>query len=263
MREGRAVFWNGVAVAALCGVGIAHAHAVEHPWKITITQSGGIASHVSRVSLDDHGILEFPLWTGDEMITVRRQQQPADVAAVEAELATLPLSGSPQPPPPPPGCCDQPWIQLTVEIGGRSYPLPPARLNALLIGMRAAASPQPDLDRARDAFWAKVGPFDPGKVLHVTEESCTDAAGKHHPQQQGEWTRRGHSNTFDLFYPAFAGHREIRDTLTLDSVVHDTVNLTRVGTGQQYQGRRIATNDESFDGSITPPGCHFTSIIER
>jgi hypothetical protein len=126
-----------------------------------------------------------------------------------------------------------------------------------------AASPQPELDRARDAFWAKVGPFDPGKVLHVTEELCSDDAGKHHPQLQGNWTRRGRTNTFDLVYPATAGHREVRDTLTLDSVVRETVTLTRVGTGQQYKGWRSATNDQSFDGSITPPGCHFTSTIER
>ena len=76
-------------------------------------------------------------------------------------------------------------------------------------------------------------------------------------------TRRGRTNTFDLVYPATGSHREIRDTLTLDSVLHDTVTLTRAGTGQHYTGTRIATNDRSFDGDITPAGCRFRSVIER
>jgi len=263
MRARRAGWWNAVMVAVVSVVGIARAHAVEHPWKVTVTRSGGFAGGVTSATLDDHGVLVFPVWTGDEMITVRRQQQPSEVAAVETELATIPLSGRPQPPPPGPGCCDQVSIGLAVEVGGRTYPLPAARLYNLVMAMRSAASTQPELDRARDAFWAKVGPFDPGKALHVTEELCTDDAGKRHPQLQGNWTRRGRTNTFDLVYPATANHREIRDTLTLDSVVHETVMLTRVGTGQHYKGWRIATNDQSFDGYITPPGCHFSSVIER
>jgi hypothetical protein len=263
MRARRAGWWNTVVLALLSAASIARAHPVEHPWKVTASETGGFVANVTAGTLDDHGMLEMPVWTQDEMITVRRQQKPADVAAVEAELATLPLTGPPQPPPPGPGCCDQPSSALTVEVGGRKYPLPPGRLHLLIMAMVRATSTQPDVDRARDAFWAKVGPFDPGKVLHVTEELCTDDAGKHHPQLQGNWTRRGRTNTFDLVYPATDSHREIRDTLALDSVVHDTVMLTRVGTWQHYKGWRIATNDKSFDGYITPPGCHFTSVIER
>jgi len=62
------------------------------PWKVTVSRSGGIAGGITSATLDDRGMLVFPVWTGDEMITVHRQQQPADVAAIEAELATPSLS---------------------------------------------------------------------------------------------------------------------------------------------------------------------------
>jgi hypothetical protein len=263
MRVHRAGGRSIAMAAVLLCVSIAHAHPVEHPWKVTVSRSGGIAGIRTSAALDDSGMLVFPVWTGDEMITVRRQQKPEDIAAVEAELAMLPLSGPAQPPPPGPGCCDQFSDGLVVEVQGRAYPLPPARLYNLVMAMRSAAWTMADVDHARDEFWAKVGPFDPGKVLHVSEESCTDSAGKHHQSLQGSWTRRDHSNTFDLVYPATKSHIEIRDTLTLDSVMHDMVTLTRLGTGQKYVGRRVAKNDRSFDGLVTPPGCGFTSVIDR
>lgn len=49
MRVRRACGWNAVVVAVFWGAGIAYAHPseVEHPWKVTVSRSGGFAGGVT------------------------------------------------------------------------------------------------------------------------------------------------------------------------------------------------------------------------
>lgn len=246
-----------VVIGALLSAGAMQAQ-ISRPWTVRYSHTGGIAGINERATLTDSGRLivdtAAPLAIGA-----------ARIAQVESALARLHLTGEPKPLPTTTPYPDMMTTTLAVTIGGRTYQIASESAGAVPLLAIMDTLYREGQKKADDAYWARVGPFNPGRVWTVREE-VRDANGLWHGESWlGRWERLGTSRAFAaVWHNSARPTEEMRDTLDLVVADRARIQLVRRGTHQQYNGfYRVETPNEVI-GTITPSHANsFWATVEH
>ncbi|HZS58339.1 MAG TPA: hypothetical protein VFA43_03650 [Gemmatimonadaceae bacterium] len=236
---------------------------ISRPWTVRYSRTGGIAGINERATLTDSGRLVVGGHL-EQGTPVSFAVDTARIARVEASLASLHLTGEPTPLPKRPSFPDMMTITLDVTIHGRTYPVPPDAAGARLLVAIMDTLYREFHQKADDAYWARVGPFNPGRAWTVREE-VRDADGMYHGESWiGRWERLGNGRAFAaVWHNSARPTEEMRDTLDLVTAEHARIQLVRRGTHQQYNGFYEVEKPSEVIGTIVPShACSFWATVE-
>lgn len=243
-------------IGTLLTAGAMHAQ-ISRPWTVQYSRTGGIAGINEHATLTDSGRLTVstaaPLAIGA-----------ARIAQIESALARLHLTGEPKPLPKRPSYPDMMTTTLAVTTGGRTYLIAPESAGATPLLAIMDTLYREGQKKADDEYWARVGPFNPGRVWTVREEVRDTNDMWHGESWLGRWERLGNSRAFVAVWHNSARPTEaMRDTLDLVVADRARIQLVRRSTLQQYNGFYRADKPNEVIGTITPShACSFWATVE-
>ncbi len=240
-------------LASLLVTGVTRAQ-ISRPWTVAYSRTGGIAGLSEHATLNDSGRL-----------TVNGEvQQIASVAQVESALVSLHLTGEPKKLPKRTPFPDMMTTSLDVTTGGRTYHVAPESAGGERLSSIMDALYREGRRKADDAYWTRVGPFNPGRVWTVREEVRDQDGGWHGESWLGRWERLGNGRAFvAVWHNSARPAEEMHDTLDLVVAERARIQLVRRGTHQQYNGFYQADKPNDVIGTIAPShGCSFWATVE-